>query len=627
MKRLFFTAAFAAFAFSPVLAHSIHYTSPETESVARDEGNLHWTLAPKASYTKAIRNFFSKMQEGKMRKALDELHNLQEDSEKNEEKNDRKGIDTDSYLVALAPLWDLALCVAETADIPTIDVLSSKFNLTGDYWKLYSRYLEASKQHVVNTEQLLAEYGYSLASIREMLESKLIDETHAAHTEAAYDRLLDVLSDSPHETEMKTEREQLAFDIVKHTTTLAEAQRFVDKYSLNPEHVSTITTLRDRLAFEVMPATLEGCKDYLANYPRSEYVDQVKTQLYQLAFDTMCGTLDGCRDYLREYPDTPHRDKTEAIIDDFMFQELSEGKNPFDIQAYLAENPSTRYAEQLGEILLQTEPTVFLNFDVPFSQLEKYVHDYTPVDRRVRNFYNSLFACTSFFQALELKQVPKHCVTTSEDYDIVDYDADGNAVLGGVVTRIVDHYYFNKVGLMTERAQIYRNVSGEAAATQGKEVFGYTIDETSGVVSLASRELQGNQSTPGQPNRFKYTATITDGLLTMLVVSNGTATQFEYDENGVIVLQHSGTMEGGKFKKDTTTNFTDHKAVTAHSEDYETTFTHNDHGDLISVWGTSPDGSFADGYENKLGDYTPYGWVSCTKDCRGVITKITRKFE
>lgn len=633
MKRMLFSAVLFACAFSPAFAafaRPAGPVSPEISAVNKDEGNLHWTLAPKAKYVKSIHDIFKKFQEGKYRKALDDMQELCDDSEKDEQKNLKKGLSTPNYLAALYPLWDLAQCIAEGYDIPAADRAAAKYSVGYNPWHAYQSFTSICKSHKyigdVQDFFVQTKLELSLSSIRETLEQKILADTRAVHTEEAYDRLVDALYESPYTDVVLKEREEIAFGQVAHTTKLAEAQCYLDKYHLNEAHSAEVTRLRDRLAFESMPQSAAGCKDYLSKYPRSEYASQVNTLLYDFAYSEMHGSLDGCRRYLNEYPDTPHRKQVEEEIEFFVFDAARSADHPIELRHYLEQYPAGRYLDDARQLLFAAEGRYFLRLDVAFDELESYTDKYDPLDERVINFYNSLYVCEFFYDNLEMRSVPKECEKVSVTYNM-ELDEDYDLVRGEISQTDTEHFVFRPIGLLAEQ-DFYTEGYDSDEQLMLRTYYAYTIDEASGVVYPSALTNEGYYVNTGiTPSSKHFTAVISNGFLNKLTGSDGQVFAYEYDEDSNLKTKRIGTLKGAKLQDVTTYTYRDGLAVEARSADYHSTMTYNENGDMISTVGAADSGGFADGADWEISDYGPYGWTKSTMEYSGEETEVTRTFQ
>lgn len=645
MKRIVYAVALAACTAIPVQAAvstlsafpalvadvpSAACSSPGLSALNKDEGNLHWTLDPKAGYVKDVRDIYKKLQEGKYRKAFDAMQELREESEKDREKNSKKGIASATYLAALYPLWDIAECIAEGYDIPEAERMSAKSYIGYNPWHAYQLFASVCRagKYVSQVDEFFAQskLDFTLADIREVFEQKLLADTRALRTEEAYDRLVNTLSQSPYTDVVLAEREQVAFEQVEHTSRLIEAQRYLDKYNINSAHIAVISRLRDRLAFEDMPQTVVGCKDYLSKYPGSEYSAQVNTLLYDFAYSEMCGTLDGCRRYQQEYPQSPHHNRVEEDIEDFIYEAARLSDSPFELRKYISQYSAGRHIDDARQLLFTIEGSYFLRLDVAFDELELYTDTYDPLDERVINFYNSLSVCDYFFQNLEMRKVPNKCTKVSVTYDM-EMDEDYDLVRGEISQTDTEHFVFRPIGLLTERS-LYNEGYDSDEQLMVRTYYAYTIDEASGVVYPSALTSEGlNVNTGTTPSSKRFTAVISDGFLTKLTGSDGQVVTYEYDEDCNIKTKRIGTLKGAKLQDVTTYTYRDGLAVEARETDYRVTMTYNDYGDMISVAGAADSGGFADGADWQISDYGPYGWTQSTMEYRGEETEVTRTFE
>lgn len=523
MKRILFlttlatTCAGGIFA-APLVVASHAPNSNNVEIVAKDEGNPQWNLAPKAKYTKEMDNVFKLIAEGKYKKALEKMDKLAKESEENAAKNAKKGIVSPTIIEALNPLWDYALCLLEGTEFPAADRSVSALAPNYDPWGAYARFCKLLRNNVLLVETEAAvrqvDLGLAFANVRENFERPLLAATRSAGTEEAYDRLVDALYESPHYDDARTEREKIAYEAAKGTTDVAQAQHYLDKYGpVNAEHHAHITRLRDRLAYEAMPRTVEGCRDYLNRYPNSDYRSQVNNDLYDCAFQELAKTAAACRDYLGAYPESRHCSEVRNLLYEYAYVELHttlEGCREYlaaypesdycervkeDLEehvyavaktqntsvalaAYLDEFPEGKHVDEVRSLKVDADLRYYIRLEVPFGELEAYVNR-PDHDKRVETFYNKLQKVPGFFRNSDLERCPSVCTIDKYDGNPFSNAADNYYWLSDK-----DTFFFYPVGLCS--CHINNSIGREGWIVYIKSDYQYGVDDSTGNVYLSS---------------------------------------------------------------------------------------------------------------------------------------------
>lgn len=370
-------------------------------STAGNKDNLPWTEAPKATYTKQIGKILRLLQQNDLVKADKAMIKLEEDSKKVYEKQAAKNPQAISYIDALYPLWDVALCLKDC---------KSEEDSSAKLWSTYE-HLKKIIDHgerLQETDAFLAMPGIatSLAEIREHLEQALIAQTKAKKSEEAYAHLLATITDGSHHAALVNEREALAYNLVLKRGEIKEYERYLSTYTTNEEHRANVTALRDQMVYDRMPKTIEGYKLFLADYPDSRLYDKVQTELYELAYLDVRSSVRGCQEYLREYPGTHLRPQIEEKLEEYAYSRAVDTGMPMLYREYLAQYPQGKYADLLREELPSAEASRFLKIEANFYELEDYVKSYTPADPRITNFYRSLIVNPNFYRSHELQRIP-----------------------------------------------------------------------------------------------------------------------------------------------------------------------------------------------------------------------------
>lgn len=548
-------------------------------SIAGNKDNLPWTEAPKATYTKQMGKILRLLQQNDLVKADKAMVKLEEDSKKVYEKQAAKNPQAISYIDALYPLWDVALCLK---DCKSEDDSSAKLWSTYEHLKKIIDHGERLQE----TDAFLAMPGIatSLAEIREHMEQALIAQTRAINSEEAYVRLLGTITDGPHHAALINEIEALAYNLVLKRGEIKEYERYLSTYTANEEHRANVTTLRDQMIYDRMPKTVESYKRFLADYPDSRLYDKVQTELYELAYLDVRSSVRGCQEYLREYPGTHLRHQIEEKLEEYAYSRAVDTGMPMLYREYLAQYPQGKYADLLREQLPSAEASRFLKIEANFYELEDYVKSYTPADPRITNFYRSLIVNPNFYRSHELQQIPPGWGSACIPKGCNEEDA----------ITMVQAIEYAPIGLIRRFHKKY---------LEDIRVYDYKIDKATGVISCA--EIEFHDITFDNPKRKRFfTCTIKNGV----IVKDDRYT-YEYDDDLTPVSRLDSKGYGTYFGKDGwpvkviyTDSFTSTKT--------KKTYTYNDRMEIsfASVMEYNPDGvqisNISYSYENSFG----YGW-------------------
>ena len=148
----------------------------------------------------------------------------------------------------LFPLWQLSECMM-------MNIRDGRGKSTQclpfDPWGAYDllRQVYRDTYDIASADLFFAdEKGLKLtvADIKGAIEHNLIDSVRFAGTEAAYDKIIDVLFDCRELSTLKDEREHVAYERIKHLDDLERCQQYLDKYKdQNKSHFSVIEWRRD----------------------------------------------------------------------------------------------------------------------------------------------------------------------------------------------------------------------------------------------------------------------------------------------------------------------------------------------------------------------------------------------
>ena len=267
----------------------------------------------KNGYAKNMANVFSFIEEGKLVKAEKEWEDIIKKYGKDKE------IDKATYSSAQAylyPIWDISKCVLMNT-LTGRENLKEPISTTFDPWMAYNIFKSVTNdfktRKSIDIFFMERKLKYTTASIKDNIESNLIEATAKNGTEQAYDKLISTLYDYKDIGTIEKKREQIAYDMMMNTGEVAKLQHYLDKYKLfNISHHDKIVHRRDSIAFEELGKNATACKQYLNNYPRSKYNAQVTKLLHKYEFENLPHTVNACQSYLSSYP------KSEYVLAKFL---------------------------------------------------------------------------------------------------------------------------------------------------------------------------------------------------------------------------------------------------------------------------------------------------------------------
>ena len=473
-------------------------------------------------YNRQMADVFEYLSKKKLDKAEAQRLNIVEKFEKDKEGVVGSFDDVDDLL---HPVWQLSYCVLQNTREGRLG-LKKPLSVGYDPWSAYTLLKTVvNDTHTVvlaNTFFIEKKLPFTVESIKRDIEKNLVDTVRAAANEKDYDRLIDILFSYVDIATLKTEREQVAYRDVIVTESVAECERFMEKYNgMNTFHYSMVTMRRDSLAYVQMDTTVAACKNYLSSYPQSTYVDEVTKQLHHYAFNQLAHSSAACQDYLDQYPTSKYIPRVKELKVSYAFEETKRNGTIGAYRRFLSNYGSSDYSEGQGftaeaRSLLKTALLKkFLGRNATIGSLKQIVARKSEVGVDIpeieRYYHNLLYQPTSAF-------MNGHAGLTGE---VVVVTMSSNSESRQTMN-------YNEQGLLTHEEND-RNGSCYS--------YFYTFEDEHGYV-LSSKTDEKNRS-------VNYTAKYNaDGSLLELAASDGSKIRYSYNGNNldrVTYLQGSAT--------------------------------------------------------------------------------------
>ena len=258
-------------------------------------------------HAKRMLKVFEALSEEKWETAYKRLDDIEKQAQKMQQKHPEEA---EAYIGALKPLPELAYALLEMAPAANGEERPAR-----DLWSAYERLkkVEADSRYrrIDSYLSLIEDAQMRMVNIMEQIEEQLHEETAAQHTVAAYDKLLNVLRRrSKIKDTLVEECEQLAYDDVMKVSDIEQCNAYLKRFSAiaNAAHRSKVTEHRDRLAYDKAPATEQGMRQYIEEYPQSKMKEEAMQRLYEYAYKGLEHNEDAYRIYLSEFPKSPYAD-------------------------------------------------------------------------------------------------------------------------------------------------------------------------------------------------------------------------------------------------------------------------------------------------------------------------------
>lgn len=469
-------------------------------------------------YSKRMVKVFAAAKENKLEKAEDYWKDMEEKAAK-----DKKLPQGEKISALLSPVWQLSECVImNTREGREKGKVITSF----DPWKAYDLLSSATRnqQEDVRCADLFLsnkDIGMSVASIKIKIEENLIKATSDIGTETAYDRLINTLYDYTGIYKIEQAREEVAFREVIKTTQVKECVRYLEKYKgIDRTHLLQMESRRDSLAFVQMGTTAKACKQYLTDYPQSQYKVDVTKLLHKYEFNEMAHTEAACEQYLKQYPFSEYASKVKELKVAYAFEEAKAKNSLTAYRTFLNKYGESVYADEAVRLTEDALMKRYFNSGVTIGDLEKYVSGQDRIrkvdDSRILALYTNLQTMTTSASMMECKGLVG-TVTLSTIDDRVD-----SLMATDVRTESEETLVFNPQGLL-ERHRHSR--SGR------RDEYQYDFDTRNGFRLVSKTDNKGNVT--------KYTTTFdANGLLAELSSSKGEKLVYSFNDKQLNKITH-----------------------------------------------------------------------------------------
>ena len=513
---------------APVLAQK------EYEPFSEDASTRH---------AKRMLKVFEALSEEKWETAYKRLEDIEKQAQKMQQKHPEEA---EAYMGALRPLPELAYALLEMAPEAESEVRPAR-----DVWAAYERLkkVEADSRYrrIDSYLSLIEDAQMRMANIMEQIEEQLHEETAAQHTVAAYDKLLNVLRRrSKIKDTLVEECEQIAYDDVLKVSDVEQCNAYLKRFApvASAAHRSKVTDHRDRLAYEKAPATEQGMRQYIEEYPQSKMKEDAMKRLYEYAYQGLEHSEDAYRTYLSEFPKSPYAEAARDSMAACAWR-TTEADSTFSAwDAYCRKYPQSK---QIGEarrqrILAGRNEYIRLGIlDMP---------DDLRQDTLVANFLRS--------KAISIYGGQTYGV----HYARVDTIMETTFTPKGEAYRKM--YAFNVDGLIIR----------EKHSQQGATDYVYAVEPGIGFYLQEKGPLGGKKTT--------YSPQFApDGMLLELTASDGSRETYDYNEADSSFVR-SCFAKGAKsaFLKET---YKQGRIVEANKQDGRTVYEYNAQGDVAKT--------------------------------------------
>lgn len=459
-------------------------------------------------YHKRMVKVFKSLQEHKLDKAAKYMEDIRNKSVKDTDID--PNIDITSQLF---PLWQLSECMmmnirdgrGKSVQCLPYDPWNAYRQLKGTYRDTYDI---ASADLFFADERGLK---MSVADIKRDIEANLVDTVRMIATEAAYDELIGLLFDCSQMNALKSEREQVAYDGVKHVDDLERSQQYLDKYKdYNTSHHAVIEWRRDSLAYELVDSTATSCQRYLDLYPSSRFCTAVEQQLHHCAFNEMTPTVESCKQYLKKYPESRFADRVRKMEVDYAYRDARQKNTVGAYHDFITGYPAADVAEEAAGLMQQVFDQRYFNSHVSLAQLMVYCNSVNGIEQLRDGAVKSLFE--------NLLLMPTSTLMMGCD-----------GLLGEVTvtttstgTENLEQLVFNQQGLLIRHAN---------RATGQSEDYVYDFDPIFGFKMLSKTDAKGRTVT--YATRWNY-----DGSLSEIIGSDGSRMVYHDSDEYMKKIMH-----------------------------------------------------------------------------------------
>ena len=373
----------------------------------------------------------------------------------------------------LFPLWQLSECMM-------MNIRDGRGKSTQclpfDPWGAYDllRQVYRDTYDIASADLFFAdEKGLKLtvADIKGAIEHNLIDSVRFAGTEAAYDKIIDVLFDCRELSTLKDEREHVAYERIKHLDDLERCQQYLDKYKdQNKSHFSVIEWRRDSLAYERLDSTSVSCKRYLELYPSSRFYVDVEQQLHHCAFNEMDTTVAACKQYLNLYPESRFVRRVKVLEEEYAFRDAKAKNTVGSYHDFIEDYPESDFLDEAKRLMQQSFNQRFFNNRVTRADLYAYCNSVNKVDGIKDTSVKALFDNLVF---MPTSTVMNNCDGLMGEVSLTT---------STITSEEVEEYVFNQQGLLIRQAN---------RATGKSDDYAYDFDSTFGFKLVSKTDSRG----------------------------------------------------------------------------------------------------------------------------------------
>lgn len=197
-----------------------------------------------------------------------------------------------------------------------------------------------------NSVLLSGDIRLSVDMIKKNVENELINYARWEGTEQAYDRVLMTLYNSPLRADARTEQEKIVYSRIAGSSSKDDFMTYLNKFKgVDDGHYNFIEQRMFQLAYEQMPQTADGCKEFLKNYPFAPQAGEVRKKMSEYAYMELQPTVESCRNFLNEYPQSPHAEEVWYRVYELAYNEIGDDIERCD--KYLADYPNSQYCDQV----------------------------------------------------------------------------------------------------------------------------------------------------------------------------------------------------------------------------------------------------------------------------------------
>lgn len=335
---------------------------------------------PSSSHAKKMADVFKSLSEEKWDNAYKKLVDIEKKSNKEIEKGEAR--EGNTIMDALAPLPELAYAILEMAPVPeknkaerpARDLCSAykriKLVENSEEYRHVDSFLSLSKGNTIKTSDVIAK-----------IEMELWQETKSVNSIKAYETLLGLLRpQSSYKSNIEQEYEQLVYDDVLKDSDIERCVVYLKRFEgiATVGHKQDVVDHRDRLAYAGMPATVEGMRRYIREYPSSKLLGEAKSRLYEYAFQGLSKTSKAYQAYIEEFPESSF---LKMATDSMYFYGYKEADAVGTIRAYDDFCKNFPNAPQIAEAMKkrleakEKEKMMVMEFIKDFYNTRKFYDD------------------------------------------------------------------------------------------------------------------------------------------------------------------------------------------------------------------------------------------------------------